>query len=115
MDENVEAVAVQHQPWHNLLKFGRLEDDVELRDRMRAARLVAQRAAFDLELADQRLAQLGRPRLGLGIVIDVSVIAFVFTHSVVLWFDYASSFSAIFLLISARHSSIGLKPGCSRQ
>src|SRR2546423_527369 len=80
--EHVEPVAVQHQPRHDVLKFRRLKDDVELRDRMRPARLVAEAAGLDLELADNRLAQFGRLRLGRGVVINVGVIAFDFGHLV---------------------------------
>jgi len=46
----------------------------------RAARLVAQGAAFDVELFDERIAQLGGGRFGFGVVVDVRVIAFVLTH-----------------------------------
>ena len=39
MHENVEAFAGEHQPRHDALELRVLENDIELRDRMRAARL----------------------------------------------------------------------------
>ena len=59
--------------------FG-LEDDVELRDRVRADRLVAEGAGLDGEFVDDRVAQAFGDRLGGGVVIDVGVIAFEFGH-----------------------------------
>src|SRR5690349_8197634 len=104
------------QPRHEVLEFRSLEDHVELRDRVRPAGLVAEPAGLDLELTDNRLAQFGRFRLCRGVVINMGVIAFDLGHLTFLCFGvYASSFAAIFLLISARHSSIGLNPSRSRQ
>ena len=42
MDENVEPLAVQHQPRHHVLELPRCEREPELRHRVRAPRLVAQ-------------------------------------------------------------------------
>src|SRR4051812_16387877 len=72
--QDVEPIAVQHQPGHDVLELRRLEDHVELRDRVRAARFVAEHAGLDLELADDPVAQLCRLRLALGVVIDMGVV-----------------------------------------
>jgi len=80
MNENVEALAVQHQPGHDVLKLFGPEDDRELRDRVRTSRLVAKGSGLDGELADERVAQPFGGGPGGGIVIDVSVIAFDFGH-----------------------------------
>src|ERR1700720_3785877 len=117
MHQYIEAVAVEHQPRHDVLELRVLENHIELRDRMRAARFVAECTGLDLESAEDRLAQLRRLRLGIGVVIDVGVKSSDFAH-LSCSFDvlsYACSCAAIFWLISARHSSMGLKPGCSRQ
>src|SRR5262249_20009037 len=80
MNENVEALAVQHQPRHDVLELRGLEDHVELRDGMRSSRLVAESAGLDGELAYDRVAQSLGNRLRRGIVIDVGVIAFELGH-----------------------------------
>ena len=59
MDENVEALTVQHQPRHDFLELFGLEDDVELRDRVWASRLIAERAGLP------NAAALRAPRGGL--------------------------------------------------
>jgi uncharacterized protein involved in exopolysaccharide biosynthesis len=41
VDENVETLAVQHQPRHNFLELRRREREPELRHRVRAPWLVA--------------------------------------------------------------------------
>src|SRR6201997_4614201 len=80
MDEYVEALAVQHQPRDDVLKLPGLEDDAELRDRVRTDRLVAEGSGSDGEPVDDRLTQpLGGRPAGL-VVIDMGVIAFEFGH-----------------------------------
>src|SRR5689334_17962774 len=57
MDENVEALAVQHQPRHDFLELSGLEDDVELRNRVRASRFVAEGSRLYSEGSDDFLPQ----------------------------------------------------------
>src|SRR5471030_1333695 len=74
MHQNVEAFAVEHQPWHDALELFCLKDDVELRDWVRSARLIAERAGFYGETADDGIAQPFGDRPGGGIEIDMGVI-----------------------------------------
>jgi hypothetical protein len=48
MNENIETLAVQHQPGHDLLEFLGLEDDPELRDRVRVGAVCGKAACTDL-------------------------------------------------------------------
>src|SRR5271167_955321 len=80
MDENIETLAVQHQPRHDVPELLGLEDNAELRDRVRAYRLIAESPGFDGELIDDRFAQAFGGRPGGGVVVDVSVVAFEFGH-----------------------------------
>ena len=57
VDQNIKPFVVQHQPGHDILELLGLEDDVELRDRVRPDRLVAEAAVFDSEFAADRLPQ----------------------------------------------------------
>ena len=82
MDEHVEAFAVEHEPGHDVLEFRGLEDDVELRDWVRASRLIGEGAGLDCELTDDRVAQPFGDRPLRGFEIDVGVIAFDFSHGV---------------------------------
>src|SRR5215469_9651974 len=118
MHQNVEAVAVQHQPRHDVLELRGLENHVELRNWVRTDGFVAERTRLGFELGEQRLAQLRRLRLADAIVIDVGVKPADFAHYLLLLTgitSHASSCAAIFLLISARHSSMDWKPGWARQ
>jgi hypothetical protein len=72
------SLAVQHQPGHDLLELLGLEDDAELRDRVRAYRFIAERPGFDGKSADDRIAQAFGGRPGGEVVIDVRVLAFEF-------------------------------------
>src|SRR5215469_18099398 len=71
---------VQHQPWHNFLKLCGFKNDVELRDWMRAYRIIAKASRLDVKLFDdcasQGLSDLPR----IGIKVDMGVIAFDFGH-----------------------------------
>jgi hypothetical protein len=80
MDQHVETLAVQHQPRHDSLELLSLEDDVELRDRVRADRLVAEGSGLDSELADDRVTQPLGERPGGGVVINMGVIALDFVY-----------------------------------
>jgi hypothetical protein len=63
------------------LELSSLEDDVELRNRVRASRFIAEGARLHSEASDDSLPQtLGDPPGG-GIIIDMSVIAFDFGHA----------------------------------
>src|SRR6516162_8193511 len=75
MDENVETLAVEHQPRDDAPELRGAEDDLELRHRVRADLLAAEPAELDREFASERLAQFLRDRKSLGIVIDMRVIA----------------------------------------
>src|SRR5262249_40307706 len=81
MDENVKALAVQHQPRHDVLELRDLEEQVELGERKRASRLIPESAGLYSELAEDRVAKAFGNRPGGGIVIDVGVIAFEFAHA----------------------------------
>ena len=94
MHENVEAFAVEHEPGHELLELRCFEDDVELGDGMRAARLIGQNPRLDFELADDRIAQFFGDRPSRGIEIDVSVIALVLDHGVLLFLWHSSFWTA---------------------
>ena len=72
------SLAVQHQPGHDLLELLGLEDDAELRNRVRAYRFIAERPGFDGKSADDRIAQAFGGRPGGEVVIDVRVLAFEF-------------------------------------
>jgi hypothetical protein len=81
MDENVEALTVQHQPRHDFLEFCGLEDDVELRNWVRASRFIAEASRLYRESSDDGVPQaLGDPP-GSGIIVDMSVIAFDLGHA----------------------------------
>ena len=56
VDENVEVRMVQHQPRHDFLKFFGLKDDVELRDRVRSDRLIAEGAWLYGKLFNDRVS-----------------------------------------------------------
>src|SRR5262249_28191830 len=81
MDENVEALAVEHQPRHDFWELSGLEDDVELRNRMRASRFIAEASRLYRKTSDECGSQTFRDFPGSGIIIDVSVIAFDFGHA----------------------------------
>src|SRR3954452_177086 len=51
-------MAVEHQPRHDALELRVLENDIELRDRMRAARFVAEGAGLDLESSSATIYSL---------------------------------------------------------
>src|SRR5215469_1495276 len=118
MHQDVEAVAVEHQPRNDILELRGLENHVELRNWVRTDGFVAERTRLGFELGEQRLTQLRRLRLADAIVIDVGVKPADFAHYLLLLTgitSHASSCAAIFLLISARHSSMDLNPGWARQ
>src|SRR5271166_3699353 len=98
MNQNVEALAVQHQPRHDVLELLRLKDDAELRDRVRADRLVAEGSGSDRETADDRVAQAFGCRPGGRVVIDMGVIAFEFGH----W-SFSCWFAANDIYLTAAH------------
>jgi hypothetical protein len=57
MDENIEGLVVQHQPRHDFLEFFGLKDNVELRDRVWAYRLIAEAAGPHSKLFKDRVSQ----------------------------------------------------------
>src|SRR5579875_18595 len=75
MHQDVETFAVQHQPRYDGGELGGIEDDLELRDGVRADRLAAGTAALDAKPLHELLAQPLGERAGAGIVIDMRVIA----------------------------------------
>src|SRR5262249_39676356 len=81
MDEDVQAVTVQHQPRHDFLELCSLEDDVELRNRVRASRFIAEGPRLYGESFDDCVPQTLGGLPSRGIIIDMSVIAFDFCHS----------------------------------
>src|SRR6516225_1651168 len=81
MDEDGEPLTVQHQPRYDFLELCRLEDDVELRNRVRASRFIAEGARLYGESFDDCVPQTLSDPPGSGIIIDMSVIAFDFGHS----------------------------------
>jgi len=81
MDENVEALTVQHQPRYDILELSSLEDDVELRNWVRTSRFIAEGSRLYGEFSDDCAPQsLGDPP-GSGTIIDMSVIAFDLGHA----------------------------------
>src|SRR5579883_3510729 len=75
MDKDVEAGAVQHQPRQQVRQFLGGEGDLIHRPRMRADRLVVPSADPGLEALADRGAQPRRKRAGVGVIIDMRVIA----------------------------------------
>jgi hypothetical protein len=75
VDENVETLTVEHQPRHDILKFRSGERKPELRNRVRAPRLVAQFPDLDAQGSGDLLPQPFGARAGLGVIMDMGVIA----------------------------------------
>src|SRR6266571_4769776 len=50
VDEHVEPLTVKHQPRHDMIELVGLEDEQDIRDRVRPARLVAKPVILDAEL-----------------------------------------------------------------
>src|SRR6516162_10709846 len=73
--EYVETLTVQHQPRHHLFELSRRKTKPELWNRMRTPRRVAQFPYFNTQRSGDRFAQLRGACSGLGVVIDMSVIA----------------------------------------
>src|SRR4051812_14842176 len=82
MDENVQSLAIEHEPRHEVLELRRLEDDVELRDGVRPSRLVGEHAGLADERRRDRVAQPFGERPRGGIEIDVRVVALALDHCV---------------------------------
>ena len=57
VDEDVEPLAVQHQPGHDFWELRRREDDLKVGDRVRTNRPVLETAKLDREFAANRLGQ----------------------------------------------------------
>src|ERR1700676_2925230 len=81
MDQNVEALAVEHQPRNDLLKRIRFEDRRELGDRVWADRRVVEAANFDREVGGEDLSQLRGDRERLRLVVNMRVVALNFRRS----------------------------------
>src|SRR4029077_14094446 len=80
MDENIEPFVVQHQPGHDGLEFFHLEDDVKLRDRMRASWFVAQGARFHAKSIRHRVPQTFSDLSRIGVIVDMGMVAPDFSH-----------------------------------
>src|SRR6266851_3238774 len=76
VDQHVEPVPVQHQIRHDMLELIGLEDDQDIGNRVRSARLVTKTVDLDSEfLVDRGTHSLGDTARLLRVVIDVRVIA----------------------------------------
>src|SRR3978361_2042303 len=74
MNKNVETLAVEHQPRHEALELRRLENDVELRHRVRTPRFIAKATKFDSEFVGNRVSYTfgnwtsGRIEIDMGVI-----------------------------------------------
>jgi hypothetical protein len=77
VDQNIEPLTVEHQPRHDIRGEGILRKDrLHLRDRMRPGDTnELGPAGLGLELLDEGVMQLCRPRPGCVVEVDVDVIA----------------------------------------
>src|SRR5437879_3340889 len=76
VDEHVKPLPVKHQPRHDMIELVGLEDEQDIGDRVRPARLVAKPVILDPELLLGRRAHpLGNAAGLRRIVIDVRVVA----------------------------------------
>src|SRR5271154_3193587 len=75
MHQDVEAGAVQHQPWNYPGEFGGIEFHLVHRLRMRPDGLFAPSPHLDLEAALDRFAQARRGLARRIVIVDVRVIA----------------------------------------
>src|ERR1043166_3089746 len=81
MDENVEAFTIEHQARHDFFELSGLEDDVELRNRVRASGFITEGSRLYAKSSDDCVPQaLGDPP-GRVVIIDMRVIAFDFGHA----------------------------------
>src|ERR1044072_4339051 len=74
MNQNIEAAAVKHQPWHEAAEFLGSERNLIHRDRVRPYRYIAPPAEFACEATRDLLAQALRDGPASRVVIDMNVI-----------------------------------------